>query len=120
MSQTKQSLTSLRKSFYNKKPVFKAYWLYKKPQRSELLITLKNRIDYIFATGLIKEAQELRDKLQASHWALEVMGFKEALMYVDKLLDLATAKERAFIRHRQYAKRQYTWFNAEKFYRLVY
>lgn len=107
----------LRQSFKQKQPQLTAHWVYKKPDKSLLMNKLKTRVEDMFNAGLIEEAKELRKKLPDKHWVFKMMGYQEALAFLDKKLSLEEAKEKTLIRHRQYAKRQYTWFNKENFYR---
>jgi tRNA dimethylallyltransferase len=113
------SATVLRDSFSTSKAQLRARWLYLKPDRSELLKKIEARVSLMFDAGLIDEAINLRRHLPREHWALTVMGYQEALQYVDQKLPLNLAMEKIFIRHRQYAKRQYTWFNKESFFRII-
>lgn len=111
--------SALRVSFHQNQAQVKAHWLYKKPPREELISRLKIRLMDMFKNGLLNEALALENRLPKGHWALSVMGFHEALMLAHGALTMDEAIEKAFIRHRQYAKRQYTWFNKEPFYRFV-
>ncbi len=111
--------SDLRQSFAQKAPKLRAHWIYKKPKRDELMKKIAQRVDEMFYMGLIEEACRLRQKLDQDHWALSVMGFKEALMCKDGMLSLADAKSLVTIRHRQYAKRQFTWFSKETLYRFA-
>lgn len=111
--------SKLRRSFKEKSPKLKAHWVYKKPDKLWLMDQIKGRVQKMFDSGLVEEALSLRERLPVDHWALTVMGYQEALMYHDGFYSLAEAKERVVIRHRQYAKRQYTWFNSEPFYKFI-
>jgi tRNA dimethylallyltransferase len=109
----------LRKSFKNVKPQLHAHWVYKKPLKEILMEKIRQRVDMMFQAGLIDEAKSLRARLSPGHWALTVMGYEEVFLFLDGKLSLDEAKEKIVIRHRQYAKRQYTWFNKESFYRFI-
>jgi len=111
--------TNLRHSFSTDKPQLLAHWIYKKPDKTELLKKIESRVTSIYAQGLINEAIKLRENLPDSHWALTVMGYQEALRFLAHECTLQEAIEKTFIRHRQYAKRQYVWFNKECFYRMI-
>lgn len=111
--------SDLRVSFLQGSPRIAAHWIYKKPAKEDLVRTIKQRIMHMFKSGLIDEALALKQRLPPDHWALRVMGYEEALCYADHKITLEQAIEKAFIRHRQYAKRQYTWFNKEPFYRFI-
>lgn len=116
---TGQTASELRKSFNQGPPQIVAHWLYKKPNKDDLIKNIEDRVKIMFTDGLIEEAKALRNHLPLGHWALDVMGYKEALDFSDGKLDLNQAIERTFIRHRQYARRQFTWFNKENFYRFT-
>lgn len=107
----------LRQSFSGKSEVvLKAHWYLLKMPREQLLKNIEIRVESMFQAGLVDEAIALRNLLPPGHWALEVMGFKEALMAADSGIDIKKAIELVIIRHRQYAKRQCAWFNREAFY----
>lgn len=114
---TGQKPSGLRKSFNQKEPQIIAHWIYKRPEKESLIKQIENRVKSMFNDGLVDEASYLRSQLSENHWSLSVMGYYEALMYLNKKISLDCAIERTFIRHRQYAKRQYTWFDKEPFYR---
>lgn len=116
---TKRAPSSLRHSFLDGKPQINAHWIYKKPDKKDLSQKIEGRVATMFEQGLTEEALRLRKQLPEGHWALDVMGYQEAILYVKNELDLKKAIERTAIRHRQYAKRQYTWFNKESFYRWI-
>lgn len=109
--------SSLRQSFTNNKANLPAHYIYVKPDRDQLRKRIDTRIDRMFECGLLDEAQALRQRLSKDHWTLSVMGYCEALHYLDGKISLVEAKDLARFRHRQYAKRQFTWFNKETFYR---
>lgn len=97
----------------------KAHYILKKITKAELEPKLYERVVKMFKQGLVEEALALRSRLDEHHWALTVMGYQEALLLADGHLDSKQAIERTFIRHRQYAKRQFGWFSKESFYAWV-
>lgn len=116
---TKTKPSTLRESFGEGTPQLSAHFVYKKPEKTLLQQKILDRVRVMYSHGLLEEAQALREYLPRDHWALDVMGYREALMLIDNMITREEAIERTFIRHRQYAKRQYTWFNKEPFYRFV-
>jgi tRNA dimethylallyltransferase len=116
---TKQKPSFLQKSFFGNNRPFSAHWIYKKPDKDQLFGQIITRVNEMFTEGLIDEAATLRKKLSPDHWALTVMGYHEALQFLDGKIPLDEAKQQVIIRHRQYAKRQFTWFNKEPFYSWV-
>jgi tRNA dimethylallyltransferase len=109
----------LKESFKLNSPKILAHWVYKKPAREILISNIEKRVKTMFEQGLLDEAKKLKSYLPENHWALKIMGYEEALKFLDKELTLDQAIEKTIIRHRQYAKRQYTWFNKESFYRFI-
>lgn len=105
----------LRTSFSLKKPLIKAHWLLKVGDKEFYEKDLKNRVIFMVEEGLVSEALALRSLLPEKHWALDVMGYKEALLFCDGLLTKEEMIEKIYIRHRQYAKRQRTWFKREHY-----
>lgn len=104
--------SSLRKSFKGPSN-FRAHWVQKLGNTD--CEPLKRRVLKMIEEGLVAEACSLRGFLPADHWALQVMGYEEALEYFDGLISKDQMIERIFIRHRQYAKRQRTWFKRESY-----
>ena len=114
--QTKAKPSSLRQSFLEKKPQIKAHWLLKVVEKISLEERIRIRVNAMFNWGFLEEAQALRSILGPHHWALLVMGYKEALLYSDKIISYENMIDQIIIRHRQYAKRQVKWFKQEDFY----
>jgi tRNA dimethylallyltransferase len=117
-NQTHRKPSSLRQSFSHKKALLNAHWLLKKIDKADLEKRLLLRIHTMLKEGLVDEADNLRRILPAHHWALDVMGYKEALLYIDNFISYDQMIENIVIRHRQYAKRQLKWFKNEDFYRF--
>ena len=77
--------------------------------RDEQLRRIEERVDKMYATGLLDEARELID-LDLSPTALQAIGYAEAFAILRNEMTMDEAKERTVIRTRQLAKRQMTWF----------
>ena len=72
---------------------------------------IEERIDGMFAAGLLDEVAELRRRFPRwSDTAVAAIGYAEAGAVLDGALDEAAARERIAARTRQLAKRQRTWF----------
>jgi tRNA dimethylallyltransferase len=67
----------------------------------------------MFEDGLIDETRELLKKYGESARPLSALGYKQAVQFIDGLLDLQSAITAAQQAHRNYAKRQLTWFRRE-------
>ncbi len=115
--QSNKAPSEIRLSFYHDVPKISAHWVLKTRPKAELWEKLKARSAIMFEEGLLDETKKLRLILPEGHWALKVMGYHEALLVLDNKISLKEAQERVFIRHRQYAKQQNTWFKKEQFYR---
>jgi tRNA dimethylallyltransferase len=79
--------------------------------RSELYARIDQRVDSMFAAGLVDEVRSLRELPRPlSREASQALGYKELFDYFDGRSSLESAAERIRIRSRNYAKRQVTWF----------
>ncbi|MEM7495668.1 MAG: tRNA (adenosine(37)-N6)-dimethylallyltransferase MiaA [Myxococcota bacterium] len=91
----------------------RARWLLLRVGKEELNERIARRAHWMVGEALVEEACALRRRLGDSHPLTRTMGYEEALAWSDGRLSRQQALERVIIRHRQYAKRQRTWFNAE-------
>ena len=66
----------------------------------------------MFAQGLIEETRALLARYGPSP-ALDSLGYRQAAQYLDGALTLEQAIAAASQGHRNYAKRQLTWFRRE-------
>ena len=76
---TKRPPSELRQSFLQGECRVSAHCLYKKPDKEALLKKIFERVRGMYEKGLIEEALGLQKRLPAGHWALDVMGYREAL-----------------------------------------
>lgn len=82
------------------------------PPRQTLYERLNQRCAAMFAAGLIEETRDLLDRYGAVK-ALDSLGYRQALGVLNGSLSLPAALEAAQQGHRNYAKRQLTWFRRE-------
>ena len=82
-------------------------------ERKELYRRIEQRVDKMFDAGCIDEVKALL-KSQLSHTAMQALGIKQISEYIDNKCSLDQAKELIKRDSRRYAKRQLTWFRAEK------
>jgi tRNA dimethylallyltransferase len=82
------------------------------PPRQALYSRLNRRAAAIFEAGLIEETRGLLDRY-GSVKALDSLGYRQARAVLEGTLTEATAIEAARQGHRNYAKRQLTWFRRE-------
>jgi tRNA dimethylallyltransferase len=82
------------------------------PPREKLYDRLNQRCAAMFAAGLIEETRGLLSRYGPVK-ALDSLGYKQALCVLDGSLCLDEAVKAAQQAHRNYAKRQITWFRRE-------
>lgn len=84
------------------------------PERGALYERINQRAREMFERGLIEETKGLFDKYGASAWPLSSLGYKQAIEYLQGNLTREQAVQSAQQAHRNYAKRQMTWFRRER------
>lgn len=83
------------------------------PPRKALYERLNRRAAAMFAEGLVQETQHLLHQYGPVK-ALDSLGYRQAQAVVTGILPQAAAAAAAQQGHRNYAKRQLTWFRREK------
>lgn len=79
--------------------------------REELYRRIDERVDAMFALGLVDEVRGLAERgLAATHTARQAIGYKEVLDALEGAISLDEAREAVKARTRRYAKRQLSWF----------
>jgi tRNA dimethylallyltransferase len=82
------------------------------PPRAALYERLNRRCAEMFAAGLVEETRGLLARFGRIK-ALDSLGYRQALSVIDGEADLPAAIAAAQQGHRNYAKRQLTWFRRE-------
>jgi len=82
------------------------------PERNALYTRINQRAHRMFENGLVEETRQLLQKYPDA-WVLSSLGYKQAAQYVRGEIDLKLAIWAAQQAHRNYAKRQMTWFRRE-------
>ena len=82
------------------------------PDRAELYERINRRAGKMFDEGLVEETARLSEKYPES-WVLGSLGYKQALQVLRGELTREQAIAAAQQGHRNYAKRQMTWFRRE-------
>jgi tRNA dimethylallyltransferase len=103
--------SELRQSHMRRDPRFVATWILLNPEREWLNQRIAERVTKMFDAGLVEEAVRLKTS--------NMMGHEEALLFAQGVMTKSEAIERTQIRHRQYAKRQMTWFKKEPWWTSV-
>jgi tRNA dimethylallyltransferase len=83
------------------------------PDRAVLYDRINLRAQKMFDSGLVEETRGLLEKYGDSIWALSSLGYKQAVQLIRGEVDRQTAALAAQQAHRNYAKRQMTWFRRE-------
>ncbi len=83
------------------------------PGREPLYARINERAAQMFDSGLIEETKALLAKFGPEVRPLSALGYKQALQFLRGEVDRETAVRAAQQAHRNYAKRQITWFNRE-------
>jgi tRNA dimethylallyltransferase len=83
-------------------------------ERELLYKNINERVDRMFASGLLEEAKKLQSDYKLSKTARGALGYKELFTYFNGDCTLDEAKELIKRNTRHYAKKQMTWFNKEK------
>jgi len=85
------------------------------PERSQLHDRLNLRTEWMFGHGLLEETRALLDAgVPPTAKPMMSLGYKQAIAVLSGTLALADAVSECQTRTRQYAKRQITWFRAER------
>jgi tRNA dimethylallyltransferase len=83
------------------------------PDRAALYDRINQRARRMFDSGLVEETQRLQQKYGATARPLASLGYKQAVQYLRRELSREQAIQAAQQAHRNYAKRQMTWFRRE-------
>lgn len=105
-----ESILSFRTGGKQKRP-FKIRKIGIEWPREALYARINQRVDEMFAAGLVEEATGLYPYRHLP--ALQTVGYQEIFDYIDGKYTLETAREKIKQHTRNYAKRQGTWFKKD-------
>ena len=94
-----------------KNMLYDAYIIGLTTNREELYDRINKRVDTMFINGLENEAKKIYNTNVRSKAVMTPIGYKELFEYFDNNITKEEAIELIKKRSRNYAKRQYTWFN---------
>ena len=83
-------------------------------EREELYQRINKRCDIMIESGLIEEVKKLIKKYNEIPTAMQALGYKEVVEYLEKKLTKEEMIEKIKQETRRYAKRQMTWFRKNK------
>ena len=82
--------------------------------REELYNRINIRVDKMFEEGLLEEVKYVNEKYKISSTAIQGLGYKEVIEYIDGKVTYDEMIEKLKMETRRYAKRQLTWFRREE------
>jgi tRNA dimethylallyltransferase len=83
------------------------------PERAALYERINERARKMFDNGLIRETKQLMEKYGGTARPLASLGYKQAAQFLRGDLSMEQTVQAAQQGHRNYAKRQMTWFRRE-------
>jgi tRNA dimethylallyltransferase len=83
------------------------------PDRQALYSRINHRAQQMFENGLVEETKRLIEKYGDTAGPLSSLGYKQAVQFLEGKLTREQALHAAQQAHRNYAKRQMTWFRRE-------
>jgi tRNA dimethylallyltransferase len=111
---TRQKMTEMWRQ-HGRDPLtgFRVLRLGLNPERQALYERINRRAQEMFENGLMEETQQLLHKYGAGVWPLSSLGYREAVRAIRGEITRQRAITAAQQAHRNYAKRQMTWFRRE-------
>lgn len=83
-------------------------------EREKLYERINKRVDIMFENGLVEEVKGLINKYKELPTAIQGLGYKEVVEYLNNELNFEEMVEKIKQETRHYAKRQLTWFRRNK------
>jgi len=108
-NKTQQNIESVKNGVPYNYNVFAIKW-----EREKLYDRINKRVDLMIEKGLIKEVQWLLEKYDTFPTAMQGLGYKEVVEYIEGKLTKEEMIEKIKQQTRKYAKRQLTWFKKNK------
>ena len=84
--------------------------------REKLYERINLRVDKMFEQGLIEEVRKWLQKYNKYQTAMQAIGYKEVIEYLDEKCSYDEMVEKIKLETRHYAKRQLTWFRKNNDY----
>ncbi len=110
---SRQKMTEMWKQGRDPLTGFRILRLGLNPERSALYDRINRRAAHMFESGLVEETRTLLEKYGERAWPLSALGYRQAVQIVRGELTREAAIAAAQQAHRNYAKRQMTWFRRE-------
>jgi len=110
---SRQKMTEMWKQGRDPLTGFRILRLGLNPDRDALYSRINRRAERMFDSGLVEETRRLLAKYGNDAGALASLGYRQAVQLLQGQIDPKTALQAAQQAHRNYAKRQMTWFRRE-------
>ena len=108
-TKTEQEIESRKKEVEYDYKVYALNW-----DRQKLYDRINKRVDMMIKQGLVEEVKQILDKYDNFPTAMQGLGYKEVVEYLNGNLTKEKMIEKIKIETRRYAKRQLTWFRKNK------
>ena len=108
-TKTEQEIESRKKEVEYDYKVYALDW-----DRQKLYDRINKRVDIMVEKGLIEEVKQILDKYDTFPTAMQGLGYKEVVEYLEGKLTKEEMIEKIKMETRRYAKRQLTWFRKNK------
>ena len=108
-TKTEQEIESRKKEVEYDYKVYALDW-----DRQTLYDRINKRVDMMVEKGLIEEVKQILDKYDTFPTAMQGLGYKEVVEYLEGKLTKEEMIEKIKMETRRYAKRQLTWFRKNK------
>ena len=108
-TKTQQEADSRNKPIEYDYKVFALNW-----NREKLYERINKRVDIMIQQGLIDEVKNILEKYEKFPTAMQGLGYKEVVEYLNKNYTKEEMIEKIKMETRRYAKRQLTWFRKNK------
>jgi tRNA dimethylallyltransferase len=90
------------------------HWFGLERERGDLVQRIGERVDAMFAAGLVEETRALLERgLEENPTAMQAIGYRQVVEHLRGARDLGATIELIKQRTRQFAKRQMTWFRRQ-------
>lgn len=108
-NKTEQEIESRKKEIEYDYKVYALNW-----DREILYQRINQRVDIMIQRGLIQEVEKILQKYNEFPTAMQGLGYKEVVQYLQGKLTKEEMIEKIKLETRRYAKRQMTWFRKNK------
>jgi tRNA dimethylallyltransferase len=110
---SRHTMTEMWKQGRDRLTGFRILRLGLNPERGALYARINQRAQRMFETGLVEETKALLDKYGNAARPFASLGYKQVVPLLRGEIDRKAAQLAAQQAHRNYAKRQMTWFRRE-------